>query len=383
MASIHRDPRFPNGPWYAQLTLADGRRTFRSTKTRNRRDARTIADGWQAAETEAARGELTRERVSQILDETLRRVGIAPESREERVSVGRWLNDWLESRRGVVSAGSFKGYAQAIREFLDWLGETGARRRLDAITEAEIERYVAALLRSGRSPSTVNTLCRRYLSIPFEKARKSGRIRYNPVTATSTLKEQKAPKATFSPEEIRALLKVADNDWTGAILFAYSTGARLHDVANLKWSALDTTNGVVVFTERKTDAQAVLGLHPDFSDWLRAQPVPFEREQPVFASLAGRAGPGLSTEFTALIDAAGIEKRLLRERGSGKGRSLRALSFHSFRHTAASAVFNGAALREITRRVTNHAASGVVDRYIHQDLEAIRAATALIPRLPK
>ena len=30
-----------------------------------------------------------------------------------------------------------------------------------------------------------------------------------------------------------------------------------------------------------------------------------------------------------------------------------------------------------------HAANGVVDRYIHDDLEAIRAATALVPRLPK
>ena len=39
--------------------------------------------------------------------------------------------------------------------------------------------------------------------------------------------------------------------------------------------------------------------------------------------------------------------------------------------------------KEITRRVTNHAASGVVDRYIHDDIEAIRAATALVPRLPK
>jgi hypothetical protein len=53
------------------------------------------------------------------------------------------------------------------------------------------------------------------------------------------------------------------------------------------------------------------------------------------------------------------------------------------RHSAATKVFNQAALKEITRRVTNHAAGGVMDRYIHEDLEAIRAAVALIPRLPK
>ncbi len=61
---------------------------------------------------------------------------------------------------------------------------------------------------------------------------------------------------------------------------------------------------------------------------------------------------------------------------------LAGLSFHSFRHSAASAVFNGAALREITRRVTNHAAGGVVDRCIHEDLVALREAVKLVPRLP-
>jgi integrase len=81
--------------------------------------------------------------------------------------------------------------------------------------------------------------------------------------------------------------------------------------------------------------------------------------------------------------AAGIENRVLRAAGGHGGRSVKALSFHSFRHSAASNVFNAAALREITRRVTAHAPGQIVNRYIHEDLEAIRAATALIPRLPR
>ena len=128
----------------------------------------------------------------------------------------------------------------------------------------------------------------------------------------------------------------------------------------------------------------MLGLHPDFLDWLSNQPLPDDPDAPVFPTLAGQpinSTHGLSNTFTALCDAAGIEKPLLREGNAGKGRSVRALSFHSFRHTAASNVFNGAALKEITRRVTNHAAGGVADRYIHEDLGAIRAATQLHPPL--
>ncbi len=122
----------------------------------------------------------------------------------------------------------------------------------------------------------------------------------------------------------------------------------------------------------------MIGIHPDFLDWLTTRPVPEDGEAHFFPRrLAGRklkGEHGLSNIFVNLLDKAGND---------GKGHSARALSFHSFRHTAASNVFNQASLKEITRRVTNHAAGGVVDCHIHEDLEAIREATKLIPRLPK
>jgi len=46
-------------------------------------------------------------------------------------------------------------------------------------------------------------------------------------------------------------------------------------------------------------------------------------------------------------------------------------------HGATTAVFNKAALKDLTRRVTAHSSRGVVDRYIQEDIEAIRAATNL------
>jgi integrase len=383
MASVHRDPRWPKGVWYCQYQLADGSRAFRSTGTKRKTDAQIICQGWQHAEWEAAGGDLTKTRVAEILSETLKRLGQNP---IERLSVERWLNNWLASKEQTVEATSFKAYSQAVREFLEFLGPRGRNRSLESITETDIERFVAVLRKEGRSASTINKLVRKYLSAPFEKARKTGKIRYNPIAGTSPEKTEAAQKETFSGPQIAALLEVATDDWRGAILFAYSTGARLGDAANLKWSSLDVANGIVVFREQKTRARAVLGLHPDFLDWLSTRAVPDSGDAFVFPELAGKplnGEHGLSNTFVKLLDAAGIEKRLLRAGNAGKGRAVRALTFHSFRHTAASSVFNQASLKEITRRVTNHAAGGVVDRYIHEDLEAIRAAVALIPRLPK
>jgi integrase len=383
MAYIQRDPRSPRGVWYAAYRLADGSRAFRSTKKRDKRQAQIVADAWAQAEREAAGGDLTQDRIAEILSETLKRLGQSP---IERLGVQEWLESWLSSKQASISPASFLAYSQAVREFLEYLGPKGHNGTLQSITERDIEGFVAQLRDEGRSASTINKLVRKYLSGPFEKARVTGKIRYNPVRGTSPEKTETAPKETFTGAQVRALLEAASDDWQGAILFAYSTGARLGDVANLRWSSLDVANGIVVFKEQKTRAKAVLGLHPDFLDWLSNRAVPAQSDAFVFPELAGKplnGEHGLSNTFVKLLDEAGIEKRLLRAGNAGKGRAVRALSFHSFRHTAASNVFNQASLKEITRRVTNHAAGGEVDRYIHEDLEAVRAATALIPRVPK
>ena len=81
-----------------------------------------------------------------------------------------------------------------------------------------------------------------------------------------------------------------------------------------------------------------IGLHPDFLDWLAERETPNDPQAYVFPTLATKpikGEHGLSNLFVQLLDAAGIEKRLLRKGNGGKGRSVRALSFHSLRHTAA------------------------------------------------
>jgi len=383
MASVHRDPRSPQGVWYCRLTLIDGRRIWRSTKKRNKRQAQVLCDAWQQAELEAANGELTKNRATEIINETLRRIGSGA---IERITTRAWLEDWLEGKQGI-SAATRLGYKQAIAEFLAYLGPEEEHRPLEAITEADIRGFAALLRKEGRSPNTINKLVRKYLSVPFEKARRQGKIKFNPVIATDPEQADSAQRDTFTPEQVSRLVAASGDqrDWAGAITLAYSCGGRLQDIANLKWSSLDLQYGILSFRDRKLRRPTLVALHPDFTDWIAKQAVPDDPDAYVFPTLANRSGAGrngLSRAFERLMERAEIKPRLIRERVGGKSRSLRGLSFHSFRHSAASAVFNQAALREITRRVTNHSAGGVVDRYIHQDLEALREAVKLVPRLP-
>src|SRR6516165_3938971 len=141
MASIHRDPRSPSGVWYCAYARADGQRSFRSTGTKDKVMANIICESWEQAEREAAQGEISQDRIAAILNETLQRCGIKP---VESPRVGDWLKEWLQSKTQVAPA-TQRSYRQAVTEFLEYLGEAGARRRLEAITEKDVAGFIAAL----------------------------------------------------------------------------------------------------------------------------------------------------------------------------------------------------------------------------------------------
>jgi integrase len=379
MASLHRDPR-TNGPgvWFCSFRLVDGRRVFRSTGTRTKSKAKIICQAWEAAEQEARSGEFDRARLESVLQETLRRLGHAE---QPRLSVKGWLSQWLETRRPALSPGTFQNYTQATREFLAFLSP-GENRRLGSINIGDAEAFIAHLRRSGRQPSTINKL-REIISTAFERARRTGRIQSNPFAATTAERRDEARRQPFTPGQIARLLRVANNDWQGAILVSYTSAARLSDAANLTWENFDLTNGLLVFRERKTPRQSVTALHPDLLDWISRQTVPEKADAPLFPTLCGRATSGtlgLSHEFGLLVETAGIENPLIRTTGKCR---LRSLTFHSLRHSAASSVFNSEVVRQVVSRVTGHAAGGSLETYLHHDIEAIKAACALIPRLPR
>jgi integrase len=387
MASVHRDPRFPKGVWYAHYCRADGKRVVRSSGKYSKREAEIVCQEWQATENELRMvgNAMTRDRVLAFYQETLQRLGVAP---IQYITIEGWLRDWLESKTQIADS-TRKAYQHAIDQFCEFLGPAGVTRRLDSITGGDINTFAKKLLKEGRSPSTVNKILRKYLSAPFEKAEDLGKLKYNPVMATDPLKAQIQGKEPFTAEQVAQLAKAGrklNREWEGAILFSYGSGARLSDTMRLEWSSLDTANGICVFRQGKTGAKTTIALHPDFADWLAEEPLRNENERYVLPSLAARpigGSGGLSLEFLKIMEAADIKQRILREGNTGKGRAQKAYTFHSFRHTAASSVFNSAALKEITRRVTAHAAQGEVDRYIHTDLTALREAVGLIPRVPK
>jgi integrase len=180
--------------------------------------------------------------------------------------------------------------------------------------------------------------------------------------------------------EVSKLIRAADGDWPGAILLAYYTGARLGDVANMQWNAIDWRNKLIRFTPSKTKKPVTVPLHPQLERELVKKPG--IGKTPMFASLAGKGTGGrfgLSGRFAAIMEKAGNEGKITQH--AKGGRALSNLSFHSLRHSFNSAMANAGISQEIRQKLTGHASAEMNARYTHHELEPLRAAVAAIPSL--
>jgi integrase len=76
-----------------------------------------------------------------------------------------------------------------------------------------------------------------------------------PATALETLPVRAEAKGTLTRTQLSKLVRAATGDWRSAILFAYFTGARLFDVAEMQWNPIDWKNKVIRFTPGKTKSR--------------------------------------------------------------------------------------------------------------------------------
>jgi integrase len=398
MASLVKDSRSRSPYWIACYTSADGRRLKKSTKETIRAKALEVALTLERAEHMAARNTLTETRARELIGEILERT--SGESLPFYTAES-WLRDWLRGKEVSKSAGTHVKYTHTVEGFLSHLGKR-AQFNIAALTSKDIAGYRDAQISSGKHPNTVHYLVKQ-LRIPFNAARRQGIITHNPaesVELPAKAKTEDGSQATrdvFTPDQINALLKAATakekngkpvfdagQEWRGAILLAYYTGARLQDVANIAWSTVDLPAKTFTYRARKTGKLVTIPLHPELETHLLELPAPDSNKAFVFSKLAGKGTggrSGLSMAFSRIMARAGITGEVLREaKKGGQGRTVRSLTFHSLRHSFNSAMANAGVAQEIRMKLTGHTSSDMNKGYTHLELEPLRKAIEAIPR---
>jgi integrase len=392
MPSITKDSRERSPYWICCYTSANGQRLKKSTKVRikplkgeKRKDgsAKTTADkrseAWEVclafdrAEGHAKNGTLTEQTAKKIIGEILERT--SGEKLHDHTA-GDWFDEWCAGKADTKSAATAERYRQVAREFLASLGSR-AKLSLGHIIPKDIRTFRDVELAAGKSPKTAN-LSVKIVSAAFNAAFRQGYIPSNPCTALESLAEETAERSAFTPAQVANLVSAAEGDWKGAILLAYYTGARLRDVANMRWSAVDLKRQLVTFTPSKTKKTVEIPLHAELERRLLKSPGIGKAF--LFPSLAGRGTggkSGLSGQFSAIMTQVGIAGKITRHTAGGRNNS--SLSFHSLRHSFNSAMANAGVSQEIRMKLTGHSSAEMNKGYTHHELEPLRAAIAAIP----
>jgi integrase len=375
MASLHKDPRGRSPYWFCAFTLPDGRRTFRSTKERDRKTALGICCEWERSSGQARDGAFTEAQARKVLNTILENTGQAPMQTE---TIHEYFTNWLNGKELANKPRTHERYGIVLKKFLASLGQK-ARRPLGALTARDLEKMRNQSMDEGKAPNTVGMEIK-ILRVVLNVARRQGRITVNPAEAVELPKVVSNTRDVFTPEQVRMLLCKANDEWQTAILAGFYLGARLTDVVNLTWENVDLTGGVITYEQRKTGKPVTAPLHPDLKNHLfklagdnpRAPLCPTLQKR----SVGGRKG--LSVTFTNIMRDAGIGQQQVKGKGK-QGRMFSKLSFHSLRHTFTSALANANVPAEVRQKLTGHADDATHQKYTHLELAPLEAAIAKLP----
>jgi integrase len=289
-----------------------------------------------------------------------------------KVSVEDYFAEWIESYAGRTSRGFSETTRPEYRRPIDAhvLPRWGAWRLAD-VEPADVRELFGAMRNAGASTSAIRKL-RAALSAMFATAVDDGLVRANPVSGV------RIPAATVSEEptddrakaltraELALLLAAIPGEWRLFFEFLAHTGLRISEAIGLTWEHVDLGEHPRVRVREQVyrgkrrrlksgNGRRDIPLSPAMADRLLAVRRDAYRGEsaPVFASTVG----------TALIPGK-VASKVLRPASRGVG--LRWVTFHTFRHTCASLLFEGGRNVKQVQEWLGHADPGFTLRtYVH------------------
>jgi integrase len=390
MPSIHKQPGRPY--WFCAFSIWNpesltSRRVFRSTKTRDKKQALEICRAWHKAALKARNGKLSVDAAREVIAQGVSDVFTAANVESlPSASIASWGERWVEAKAIETEESTHARYKRVIGRFTDFLGDAKAKRDLATLRENDVARFRD---REGKelSRSTAN-LSVKVLRICLSEAVRQKLLTSNPAAGVKLLKSAKESKRrAFTLLEIKRILKACENDqeWRGLVLFGLYLGQRLGDLARLTWRAVNLENGEIAFTTRKTGRRIVLPLVQPLADYLASLPVSDNPNAHIFPNAAKyKRTASLSNQFREILVEAGLVEPLARgHKSTGKGRNqareASEISFHSLRHSAVTMLKAAGVSDFMAREIVGHESAAVSRQYTHLTTDDKRAAMQRLP----
>jgi integrase len=388
MPSIHRQPGRPY--WFCAFSIFDpqtlkSKRVFRSTKTKDKKQALEICRAWHKAALKARNGLLNEDSARAIIAQGVSDVLLAASTESlPRASIKSWCESWLRAKAVETEESTQARYKRVIERFTEFLGDAKTKRDLQTLHANDVARFRDREARElSRSTANIGV---KVLRVCFGEAVRQGLLTVNLAVRVKPLKSSgEAKRRAFTLTEIKRILKACgDNvEWRGLILFGLYLGQRLGDLAKLTWRAVDLDSGEIAFTARKTGRRIVLPLMQPLADYLASLPASDNPNAFIFPRAASaKRTASLSNQFRDIMADAGlVEPRGHEARGKGRNQAREAseISFHSLRHSAVTMLKAAGVSDFIAREIVGHESAAVSRQYTHLTTDDKRAAMRRLP----
>ncbi len=387
MPSIHRQPGRPF--WFCAYTVFDPaqntkRRVFKSTKTRDKKQASEVCRVWHKAALLGRNGKLSADAAREVISQGVADVYAAANVESlDTATTALWCERWLEGKAIEVEESTHTRYAGIVGRFIESLGAK-AGRDLSTLQAADVTKFRDREAKA-LSRATAN-LSLKVLRVCFGEAVRHGLLAVNLAVRVSVLKShEKSARRAFTISEIKRILAACGDDaeWHGLVLFGLYLGQRLGDLSKLTWRAVNLETGEIAFTTRKTGRRMSLPLMQPLADYLTSLPATDDPNAFIFPRAASATRTGtLSNQFREVLVSAGLVEARSHE-ATGKGRSrARAtseLSFHSLRHSAVTMLKQSGVSDVLAREIVGHESAAVSRQYTHLTTNDLRSAMQRLP----
>lgn len=257
--------------------------------------------------------------------------------------------------------------------FTRWLAEEKATA-LNVMGGDTLQDWYFDMLDEGRKPATVNNTVKTLQAI-FDRARAEGFCARNPAELVLRQYGTADIRQPFTPADLALILahlrRTKNTDWLTVVLFGICTGQRFSDCTNAKaaqfTAATKKTPRVWHNKQRKGGKLVHIPIVEPLESHLQAlRPAPGAFLAPSLAGLPTGGQGGLSEQFSAILDAAGVQRQKREKAEGSKGHSFTDKTFHSFRHTTNTLLAEAGVPYEVRKDITGHSSAAVNERYTHR-----------------
>jgi site-specific recombinase XerD len=273
-------------------------------------------------------------------------------------NLAEFLKDYLAYSKSNKALQSYERDTFIIKNFTDFIQAD----KLSAITAAKLEAYKVHRRENGAKLTTVNRELNTIKAM-LNKAVAWGSLPQSPAKSVQKFREPRRQVRYLTKEEVRAILKAADDRLKPILEVFLHTGFRRDELVHLTWADIDFKNQALSVQAKddwhpKDYEARHIPMTPRLKEVLLS--LPRQNNGFVFTNASGDILNGivLGRTFRVLLRSSGIKNA----------------SIHTLRHTFAShLVMSGADLYTV-QKLLGHSSIKTTEIYAHLAPDYLRSA---------